>query len=255
MAKEDGKALFRRRFELNARIRTGPSADSAFTIPGGTTIRAFFPMWRTVEAAQFDYLPLLSRGYEDPVVPSATTTVSGLALVSPNAPEGKAGAVFAVQQGGGPVGPSHVHTIDFDGVSDAGSGVANVTQRGPTGIPGAPGGAGSPGPPGPPGPIGRGYTGSSTLFAQSSTFNYAVLGSGASYSHTVNFGGISELLFLSGGLASWETPGGIFVDNDDHFEITDIVKVSLTQGRLDAKVPTGATPTGFIRWYLNGTGD
>ena len=112
-----------------------------------------------------------------------------------------------------------------------------------------------PGPPGPAGPAGRGYTGSSTLFAESGVFSYLTLGSGASYSHTVNFTGISELLFLCGGVSSWNTPGGFGVDSDDHFECTDIVKVTLTQGRLDAKVPTGGSPTGNIRWYLNGTGD
>ena len=247
--------LLRRRFEVNARIRTGPSADSAFTIPGGTTVRVFFPTWRTVEDPQFDYLPLLSKNHEAPPVPLATTTASGRSLISPSAPEGKAGAIFAIQQGGGQVGPAHTHTIDFDGVSTGASGVANVTQRGPAGAPGAPGGAGLPGPPGPAGPTGRGYTGTSTLFANSGVCSYGALGSGASYSHTVNFTGISELLFLSGGCSQWLTPAGFSVDSDDHFECVDIVKVTLTQGRLDAKVPTGGSPTGSIRWYLNGTGD
>ena len=251
--------LLRRRFTLNMRVRSGPSTDTAFAVTGGVTVRVFFPTWRTAEVSQFDYLPLLSRNFEDPPVPVATTTTSGRTLLTPSAPEGQAGAIYAVEQLGFQVGTSHIHTIDFSGVTVGGPGIATVTQRGPTGIPGAPGGGptGTPGPTGPAGPTGRGYTGTSTLFANSPPFVYGTPGreSGASYSHTVNFTGITELLFLSGGLSSWNTPGGVGVDSDDHFICEDIVKVGLTEGRLDARVPFGGTPAAIVKWFLNGTGD
>ncbi len=247
-----GAGLLRRRFELNMRIRLDADSDSAYSVAGGTTVRPFFPVWSTVESAQFDYLPNLTRVHEAPAVPVASTSVAGRAMVSSGSPEGQAGGVYAVQQTGAQIGTSHVHTINFIGASNAGSGVANVSQRGPAGPPGADVSGGTLGPPGPTGAIGRGYTGTSTYLALSGIY---VPVSGVSYSFTYNFPGITDLLFLSGGLASWETPSGVIVDSDDHFELVDIVKVSATQGRLDAKTPLGGSPNGYVSWYLNGTGD
>lgn len=109
-ASSDG--LRRRRFLLTARTRLG----SLFNITGGTTIRFFFPMWRTTEQSQFDYVTQLARNHEPPPIASATTSVFGKALIANFAPTGQAGAVFAVEQQSAQVGPSHVHTVDFEGV-------------------------------------------------------------------------------------------------------------------------------------------
>lgn len=248
-------ASLRRRFTLAFVRRTGVAAETSFTITGGTTVKFFFQTWNKIDQSQFDYLPLLYRNFEEPPIPTATTSVAGKALLAANAPSGKAGAIFSIQSQSAQIGQPHIIGVDFDGATLGAPGVADISQRGPIGLTGPPGAGGSPGPVGPQGPQGVGYTGTSTYFAESGVFSSAILGSGASYSFTFDFPGVTNLLWLSGGLSSWRVTGGIFADNDDHFECTDIVKVTATQGRLDGRIPTGATPASEVKWFLNGTGN
>jgi hypothetical protein len=239
----------RRRFTLNARTRTGPTTEAIFTMPA-STIRVYFNAWQSTAVAQFDYLAELSADFEETAVPSATTATQGKALVSPNLSEGKAGAIFAVQQGGGQVGSPHVHSISFNGAASGGPGIANVTQRGPAGIPGAPGGAGTPGPTGPQGPQGQGFTNfsSANLFRESGLFQNGILGSGSQYTFTTIMSG-SEILFLTGGNSEWFSP--VIFDGDDHWQIDNIEIVSGMQVRISMRVPTGWTPSAECRFYLN----
>lgn len=239
----------RRRFTLNARTRTGPTSETSFTMPT-STVRVYFNAWLSVATSHYDHFTELLRNFEEEPLPLATTTTPGKALLAAGLTEGKAGSVFAVRQLGVQVGPPHVHTIEFDGATSAGPGVADVTQRGPTGLPGNPGSAGLPGPPGPPGPQGQGFTNFSAanLFMESGLFQHQVLGGGALYSFTTTMSG-SEILFLTGGNSEWFSP--FVFDNDDHFDITDITIVSGTQVRLSARVPIGPTPSGEVRFFLN----
>jgi hypothetical protein len=240
-----GSGLHRRRFILGFRTRSSPTTDASFVV--STTVRLFFPMWRTVEQSQFDYLPLLGRGFEPEAVPDATTATAGKALVSANAPEGKAGAIFSVQQGGSQVSQAHIHTLDFDGAASGGAGVANITQRGPTGPQGAPGAGGLPGPTGPQGPAGQGFE-TSTPFVESGLAVHGILGSGTQYGWNYTFPG-SEILFLTGGNSEWYSPWRF--DSDDHWEIDNISVVSGTECRIDSRVPTGGSPAAEVRFYLN----
>jgi len=239
----------RRRFELNARTRTGPDSDTPFTLPA-STIRVFFTAWRKIEESQFDYLPFLSRGFEEEPIPTATTSLEGKALLASNISEGQAGSVFQVQQQSAQVGPNHIHTMDFDGAVLGAPGIADITQRGPIGAPGPPGSGGVPGPAGPTGSTGVGFTNfdSANLFRESGLFQHAVLGSGAQYSFSTTMSG-TEVLFLTGGNSEWYSP--FVFDSDDHWQIDDITIVSGLNVRLDARVPTGSTPSAEVRFFLN----
>ena len=239
----------RRRFELNGRTRTGAATDSPFSIPIGT-VRVFFTSWQKIDASRFDYLPLLARGFEESPVPLATTSLEGKALMAATLSDARAGSVFAVQQSGGQVGPSHVYNVDFNGATLSGPGIADVTQRGPTGLPGNPGSGGIPGPTGIQGPTGVGFSNFATanLFRESALFSHATLGSGAQYSFSTTMSG-SEILFLTGGNSEWYSP--FVFDADDHWQIDDILIVSGLNVRLDARVPTGSTPAAEVRFFLN----
>lgn len=239
----------RRRFTLNARTRTGPTTETAFSMPA-STVRVYFNAWAAVDTAQYDYFTELLKNFEEEPLPTATTSIYGKALLTPGIAEGKAGALFAVQQIGSQVGPPHVNSIEFTAAASGGPGVADVNQRGPTGVPGNPGMGGMPGPAGLQGPQGQGFTNFSTgnLFNESGLFDHNVLGSGTLYSYTTAMSG-SEILFLTGGNSEWYSP--FIFDADDHWEITDISIVSGTTVRINARVPVGGTPAAQVRFFLN----
>jgi hypothetical protein len=239
----------RRRFTLDARTRTGPATETAFTIPA-STIRVYFNAWQTVEVAQYDSLTEISQAFEETPVPSATTSLVGKALVATGIADGKAGAVFEVQEIGTQVGPNHISSISFSGAASGGSGIADITQRGPTGDKGDPGNPGTPGGVGPQGAQGQGFTNfdTSNLFQESALFVHSSLGSGAQYSFTTTMNG-TEILFLTGGNSEWYSPFSF--DSDDHWQIDNIEVVSGMQVRLSARVPTGGSPTGEVRFFLN----
>ena len=250
LATVGGPGLLRRRFTLEMRTRTGPvdSVDEApFLLPGGSTVRFFFPMWRTLATAQFDVLPLFSQNFVDTPVTPATTVAPGLAAVVATAPDGKAGAIYEIRHND-PVNGPHVHTIDFHGVS-AGVGVANVTQRGPTGVQGPAGTLGPPGPAGPAGPAGPGLT-TEVLLNTSGTFDHFALGAGVAYSHSHVFAG--PIKFLTGGNVYWYGPTNFgFFDFDDHWEIT-LIDIAVNTGTIYAKVPSVGTPSVQVKFALNG---
>lgn len=239
----------RRTFTLNAVTRSDVDQEDAFTMPAGT-VRVFFNAWLSVENSQYNYMTDLLRHFEELPVLSASTTTAGKALVATGIPEGRAGAVYSVQQIGSQVGPLHIHTIDFRGATAGPVGVVDVTQRGPTGIVGPPGSGGLPGPPGVQGPQGVGFTNFNTgnLFRESSLFVHGSLGSGTQYSYSTSMVG-SEILFLTGGNSEWFSP--VIFDADDHWQIDDISIVSGMNVRLDARVPTGGTPSAEVRFFLN----
>jgi len=267
---DSGGGLLRRRFELSTRTRGGPASsdDDVFQITGGTTIRFFFTQWRTLELGQFDYLPLLSRNHEEPPVLTATTSVFGKASVASTAPDGKAGAVFEVQQQGTQVGQDHIDSINFNGVAFASAGIVDVSQRGPTGAQGGPatGPSGGPGPTGPQGPIGRGITGQD-LFDESSLFDHFTLGPGSVYSHSQNFKTTSpfltDVIMLTGGVSEYFVNEVSFVDTNDHWNITNIYLTAdgasdFVIGNIEGTVPLlgGAGPVrAFVRLFLNAAGD
>lgn len=242
-------ATVRRRFLLEIVRRDGAldSDVTPYTLQSGTNVRFFFTAWRALDVGRFDAAHYLWQHFERPEVPDATTVLAGKALLATAAPEGKAGAVWEVRRLGTRVGINHIHTIDFNGVTDAGGGIANVTQRGPVGPPGNPGAGGAPGPVGPQGPTGQGFD-ISTPFVESSLFDHTALGPGAAYSFTTTFPG-SQVLFLTGGNSEWYSP--FTFDGDDYWTIENIVIVSGTTCRLDARVPLGATPSAQVRFYLN----
>jgi hypothetical protein len=251
----------RRRVELAFMTRGGPDPDDDIpvTLPGGQSLRFWFSQWRALETAVYDRVTQLARNHEPPPVPVATTLTTGTAQVIAGIPEGKAGAVFEVQAQGLQIGPDHIFSIDFDGVADGGGGVANVTQRGPTGDQGPEFGGGLPGPSGPPGPQGVGIT-ATNFFISSGVFmhNTGPYVPGFTYSHTGVFAGMTNdpaagLRFIHGGLMQWDTwTGG--VDANDHYDITLISKVDYRTARIFAKVPSGGGPINDVRLYLTGGG-
>ena len=239
----------RRRFTMNARTRTGPTTDTAFTLPSGVTAQVYFTAWRTLNTAQYDYLPRLFREFEEAPIRPATTLLEGKALIVPGASEALAGAVFEIQEQGTLVDQQHIHTIDFNGAALVTPGIADVTQRGPIGPVGPPGGGGAPGPVGPQGPQGQGFSNFSTsnLFELSAPFNHSALGAGVQYTFTTTMSG-TEILFLTGGNATWDENGGAVVSND-HFQIDDIFIVGGTgmQVRMNLTSPGGdVTMTYFM---------
>ena len=237
----------RRHFTLNAKTRSGSDSDALFNMPAGT-VRVYFNAWLSVEISHYDYMTDLFRAFEEDPVITATTASAGKVLVTSGLSEGKAGAIFAVQQVGSQVGQPHVHTINFNGAVSGGAGVINVTQRGPTGPIGDPGSGGAPGPAGPQGPQGQGFTNfsSANLFRESSLI--LPPGSGVQFSFQTNMNG-SEILFLTGGNSEWYSP--FWFDSDDHWQIDDILVVSGTTVRLDARSPTGGSPAAQVRFFLN----
>jgi hypothetical protein len=243
--------LSRRRFTLNARTRIGPDTETPFVMPA-TTIRVYFNAWLTVEGSHFDYMTDLLRGFEEEPVPTATTTVPGKALLASGLTEGKAGAIFAIQEqpSGVQVGDPHVHTIDFDGAASGVAGVADISQRGPIGDQGPPGSGGTPGPVGPQGPQGQGFDNfsSANLFRESSLIKHSDLGSGTLYSFTTTMDG-SEILFLTGGNSEWFSRNSF--DSNDHWQIDDIEVVSGMTVRLSARVPIGSGSDAEVRFFLN----
>jgi len=247
LATVGGTGLLRRRFTLEMKTRTGPidSVDeSPYLISGGTTIRFLFPAWRSLAAAQFDQVAMLARNFTDTPVVTATTTLYGLAPVASTAPDGKAGAIYEIRHND-PVNGPHVNSIDFHGVAAA-PGVANITQRGPTGNQGTSGLLGPPGPPGPTGTQGPGLA-TSALLDVSGLFNHFSLGANTPYSYFRNFG--APIKFLTGFNVWWYSPNTF--DSDDHWEIT-LIDIVGTTGFIHGKVPPGGTPSAQVKFAING---
>lgn len=243
----------RRRFELQAKTRTGPATETPFVMPA-SSVRIYFNAWVSVELAEFDWLPLLSTNFEEQPTSVATTAVAGRSLLATGLTEGKAGSIFEVQFGalGLPVGGNHLHSIIFDGVADGGPGIVDVTQRGPQGDIGDAGSGGTPGPDGPQGSPGPGFTNfdSANLFRESALFDHGLLGAGAKYSFLTTMTG-SKVLFLSGGNSEWFSEAG-FISND-HWQINDIRidPVGSMGVVLDAEVPNFGFPDAQFRFFLN----
>ncbi len=243
----------RRRFTLEAKTRTGPAAETPFIMPA-SSIRIYFNAWVSVEVAEFDWLPFLSRAFEESPIPVATTTVPGKAQFATGLTEGKAGSIFEVQFGpaGTPVGGNHLHSIVFDGVDDGGPGIVDVSQRGVQGDIGEPGSGGTPGPTGDPGPAGTGFTNfdSGNIFVESGLFRHLLIGSGIPYSFNTVMSG-SKILFLTGGNKLWNVNSTI--RTDDHWEIENI-RVDPPGSMnvvIDARVPIGGSPNADVVFFLS----
>ena len=189
-----------------------------------------------------------------PQVRNATPFSYGKAKLSNFTPEGKAGAIYSVEAAGGLIGTLHIHTINFDGVQDAGNGIADVTQTGPAGPKGPPGPPGT-GPAGPQGPSGQGID-ISRVFNESPLFDAAVIGNGGSYSYTQDYGTTvpqfpNSVLFLTGGTSSWNPGAG--ADSQDHYIITDIT-LSGKVATIFGQIPVGAFVNTQHRMFLNAGG-
>jgi len=254
--------LLRRRFTLSFYVRTGIGAESGLALDGGPTLRFFFPLWDTMETSQFDYLPYLFRNADAEPVIDATTVISGRALVAANAGDGKAGAINEIQDTGNPLPDGFYHTLNFNGASDGGSGVANITQRGPTGPTGPDASGGPVGPTGPKGDQGPGFERSSGdnpgTYPIVETFNvpqgYFGYTPGTTWTDTHDFSAthsISEILFGTTGLSKWNP-------NDDHgddrWQIELLEKISATTLRVTGYVPLGNPDVAGIRFLFNAAG-
>ena len=146
--------------------------------------------------------------------------------------------------------------MDFDGATDAGAGVVDVTMTGDQGPTGPVGGAGSPGPTGPQGPQAQGLDALVTFEESSSLFGHQALGPSVTYSHTFNFSAsLSQILMLTGGVSEWgKTNDGFIIDNNDYFDITNIERLSATEGRISARVPDTIHSLTLVRLYLTAGG-
>lgn len=248
----------RRRFTLNAVTRTGPSSEASYALPA-SDLKVYFSAWTTLETSHYDASIELHRGNVPLEVPLATTTLSGKALTVSGIPEGKAGAIYEVQEIDDPVGDPHIHTINFTGAVLSAPGVVDITQRGPTGPQGDPGGGGEVGPEGPTGPQGQGFDNfqASNLFIASGTYRHLDYSVGQIYSFTTTVIGY-RVLFLSGGVKRIDKTGRDAIWSNDHFNIENIEVVSdnvpgvnatvRLQGRVDTF--TGASD-GQYQFFIN----
>ena len=247
--------LLRRRFTLAFLVRAGIETETVLGVAGGTTIRFFFPLWDSMETSQFDYLPYLFKNADAEPVIDASTMLAGRVLVAPEAGDGKAGAINEVQDTGNPVGDGYFHTINFEGVSDASSGVAYVTQRGPTGAQGDAASGGGTGPDGDKGERGPGCEKSGPhRYTFDVAQGYTPYLPGTTWSATQDFNSsdsISEILFLTTGMHRWNPNQN---DGDDRWEIINLEKISASVARVTGQVPTGGPDVAGIRFLFNAAG-
>jgi hypothetical protein len=211
---------------------------SFFTVAGGVatlanaSIRFGFPAFYRSDRSIYDGYLLLKKDGELPPVPNATETATGKALLA--AADGKAGSFRSVEAAAVQIA-SHVHTLNFvygnqvgSTVQDAGFGVCEVSIIGAKGPQGTNSGEGPQGPQGDPG---YGW----------STCNPFVptgwLGLGAvTGSHTVDFSvlspSIGNIRHLWGGFCAieWDASSAPPLT---YLELTNIVRVSNTTGRID----------------------
>jgi hypothetical protein len=253
-----GTGRHRRRFTISFFVRAGISTENPHIVPSGTSLRFFFPMWDSLEIAQFDHLVELFRNHDGEPVVAATTLLPGKVLVEEGASGAKGGAIFRILDSGNVVGDGNFHAINFGAAVDATGGVVNVTARGATGPQGTPaGGGGGTGPEGPQGAQGVGfdYT-KATFFVREAATRHAYwgtprdVGPNQNYSFTHTFTALTDLLFVTGGIALWAAVGD---EGDDTIDITNIEKIAANQARITGLVPSGG-PDFYFRLFLNGGG-
>lgn len=229
----------RRRFTI---VFTNDGTGGVYVPSVGSKLRIMFPMWRSAEVSQFDYMTSATKHLDRYTLGPAIASTAGIAKIATFSPDGQAGAIYSVESSGGQVGSPHIHTIDFNGATDAGGGVVDITQTGPTGPTGPLAGPpGAPGPPGPSGPQGIGITVSRVYEEDSTTYDHNTMGSGVTYSHSVNFGTTAPtmtngVLFLTGGTALLRTYDSTWQENNEGFNITDIT-LSGSIGTIFARTP------------------
>ena len=252
--------LLRRRFTLSFYVRAGIATETALALEGGPTLRFFFPVWDTMQVSQFDYLPYLFKNADAEPVIDATTSLSGRALVAPNAVDGKAGAINSIEDTGNPLPDGYYHTLNFLGAYTTGGGVANITQRGPTGPTGPDASGGPTGPTGSKGPQGPGFEKSSGdgTYALPETPNIPQGTSpylpGTTWTKTWDFGAthsMSDILFATTGISKWNPNHN---SGDDRFEIVLLEKISSTTLRVTGYVPLGSPNVAGIRFLFNAGG-
>lgn len=245
--------LRRRRFTLQfLKVNQSTGDDDAVTVASGQTIRFYFPAFRdrATPLADAGYA-LYKHGQREPT-PVASTIDAGRVRLADGLSSAFGGAVKTVQTGGSPVGSGDFHTLGFTAASDAGGGVLDVDQRGPTGIPGPDGGGGLPGGPGPDGADGPGFASFSHNTpgtGQSGDFDHSVIGGGNTYSFTSTFApGANPLYFGSAGIVAWEVPAGT-IDDGDGWDIEDIQAVGANNNevQITVRVPLGAINVGISR--------
>lgn len=232
----------RKRYTLSFLKSDGNGGEVDVTVAAATSLRFFCQVWRTVETALFDRMPILHQYGEPTPVPVATTTVAGRARLAVSG--NLAGALNAVQDNGTPVGSGNFNTLNFEGCADGGAGVLTVTQRGPTGAQGPAAPSGPTGPTGPAGATGPGLN--FWNYHESGSYDHFALGPGVIYDYDVSVG--YEILFLTGGMKRWE--GSFVTDANDYFDIQNIARLTTTTARLTARVPNGFSPTGIFRYYM-----
>ena len=243
----------RRRFTISYFIRADATTDTPVTVPLGTAFRFFFPMWDTLEFSQWDYVPELFKNFDGEPVVNATTAIAGKVQLENGAIDATAGTIWRILDSGNVVGDGNIHSLNFGAVADAGLGAVNVTSRGLTGDQGAPAPPGIPGPAGPKGPIGVGYSTYGVPFATDFRRTVGPVGPihpGESYSFTYTFTGLSELLFVSGGMYRWEPYGN---GGSSTVDITNIVKLNANTARITLIAPTGDASFRF-GLFLNAAG-
>lgn len=240
----------RHRFTLSFLKSDGAGGETPVTVAAATSLRFFFTVWRSVQTALFDRMTALHQNGEPLPVPVATTTTAGRALLA--VPGTLAGALNEIRQGVAPgvaVGDGNFHTLNFEGCSNAGSGVLNVTQRGPTGPAGPDAPGGPTGPLGPDGPRGPGF--GNWNFWISGSYNHNTLGPvGTTYYWNLPAVGY-DIKFLTAGVYDQNADGfgnGIYSP-----DITFLQKTASQTARLTAKI-LGNT-TGIIRYFMITAGE
>jgi hypothetical protein len=230
-------------------------AETSRSIPGGTTVRFFFPAWVLLSDPTFDSTNYMLASGEAQPLPAAAVGVKGRVLLHPGTTGGLGGAVLSVRDAGSVVGSGQpVWSIDFDGAAVSSPGVANVTAAGPTG-PTGPGG-GSPGPVGPTGPVGAGFDAFSDAFNTSPLYS-TPFGGWASLTlltHSVTYP--SPPKYAHGGLARWEVDA-VVVDTSDFVELTSVlvagntVNMAYTTPNLAIYAPPAIST---IQLFINAAG-
>ena len=232
------------RFTLSFVMSNGAGGETPATVPIATPLRFFFTVWRSVQTAVFDRTVILHQNGEPTPVPVATTSVPGRALLAVAGT--LAGAIKTIKDNGTVVGSGNFNTLNFEGCADAGAGVLDVTQRGPTGPAGTAATGGTTGPTGPAGATGPGLVARSYIV--SGTYSHQFLGPGVVYDFDSGVVGFT-ILFVTGGIQKMlgDSP---FTNYYDHFEIQNIVRLTTNTARLTGRVPSGGAHTGVYSYYM-----
>jgi len=217
----------RRRFSVDFVKSDDAGSEVAATVSQNFSL--YFPVWHSSDIAVLDAQTFLYQNGAPVPVPVATSSLEGRVLRASGAPDGLAGALQVVKANNIAVGAGQFHTISFLAATNPGGGVVNVTMVGATGSKGPiPPGGGPAGPVGDPGLQGQGIT-TKNIFFLSGPYNQLVMPPSTLYSFSNTFG--FDLIFVSGGLASWEVTSGGSNNDNDHFDIEDII--------VTKPVPTG----------------